>query len=292
VSTTRLAFDPRDVRGSDSFLQREFPMSAKNYQTVSALAYLHSGIVLTDIKQEMVYSRLARRLRELALRDFDGYVVRLETGWEEEASEFLNAITTNLTFYFRENHHFEYLAETVIPHLKKIHARDRRIRVWSSAASTGEEPYSIAMVLKEGFSESNWDIKILATDLDSNVLATAKAGIYHNDRIATMSKERQRRWFSPVDEEHVIVDPELAKMMTFKRLNLLHEWPMKGFFDVVFCRNVIIYFDKETQSKLFIKMHKLMGPESHLFIGHSESLLDAASLFKALGRTVYKRVGS
>jgi chemotaxis protein methyltransferase CheR len=291
MSNTKLAFDPRDVRGDDRFLQREFPMSAKNYQAISALAYKYSGIVLADIKQEMVYSRLARRLRELNFRKFDEYMAYLDADWSAEETNFLNAITTNLTHYFRENHHFEYLADNVIPMLRKSHMRDRRIRVWCNAASTGEEPYSIAMVFKEGFSESNWDIKILATDLDSNVLATAQAGIYHKDRVEAISKERKKRWFSQVDSDHVKVDGSLQDMLTFKQLNLLHDWPMKGPFDVVFCRNVIIYFDKDTQGKLFVKVHKLMGADSHLFIGHSESLLGAADKFKPLGRTVYQRLG-
>jgi chemotaxis protein methyltransferase CheR len=280
------------VRGNDSFSQREFPMSAKNYQKISALADKYSGIVLADIRQEMVYSRLARRLRELNFRRFDEYMAYLDADWSAEETNFLNAITTNLTHYFRENHHFEYLADNVIPMLRKSHMRDLRIRVWCNAASTGEEPYSIAMVFREEFSESNWDIKILATDLDSNVLATAQAGIYHKDRVEAISKERKKRWFSQVDSDHVKVDGSLQDILTFKQLNLLHDWPMKGPFDVVFCRNVIIYFDKDTQSKLFVKVHKLMGADSHLFIAHSESLLGAADKFKPLGRTVYQRLGS
>jgi chemotaxis protein methyltransferase CheR len=280
------------VRGNDSFLKREFPMSAKNYQEISALSYKFSGIVLADIKQEMVYSRLARRLRELNFRKFDEYMAYLGTDWAAEEGHFLNSITTNLTHYFRENHHFEYLADTVIPLLRKTHIRSRRIRVWCNAASTGEEPYSIAMVFKEGFTESNWDIKILATDLDSNVLATGKAGVYHKDRVASIGKTRQKRWFAEVDDEHVRVHPALQEILTFKQLNLLHDWPMKGPFDVVFCRNVIIYFDKDTQGKLFVKIHKLMAPDSHLFIGHSESLLGAADKFQPQGRTVYRRVSA
>jgi chemotaxis protein methyltransferase CheR len=292
MANRKQAFDPRDVLGNDNFLQREFPMSANNYQAISALAYKHSGIVLADIKAEMVYSRLARRLRELNFRKFDEYMAYLDSDWIAEETHFLNAITTNLTHYFRENHHFEYLADNVIPMLRKSHMRDRRIRVWCNAASTGEEPYSIAMVFKEGFPESNWDIKILATDLDSNVLATAQAGIYHKDRVEAISKERKKRWFSQVDSDRVKVDGSLQDMLTFKQLNLLHDWPMKGPFDVVFCRNVIIYFDKHTQGELFVKVHKLMDADSHLFIGHSESLLGAADKFKSLGRTVYQKLGS
>jgi len=291
MANKKLAFDPRDVLGDDRFLEREFPMSANNYQAISALAYQYSGIVLADIKAEMVYSRLARRLRELNFRKFDEYLAYLDSDWIAEEANFLNAITTNLTHYFRENHHFEYLADKVIPMLRKSHMRDRRIRVWCNAASTGEEPYSIAMVFKEGFPESNWDIKILATDLDSNVLATAQAGVYHKDRVEAISNERKKRWFSQVDSTHVKVDESLQDMLTFKQLNLLHDWPMKGPFDVVFCRNVIIYFDKHTQGQLFVKVHALMGTDSHLFIGHSESLLGAVDKFKPLGRTVYQRLG-
>ena len=266
-------------------------MSGVNYRAISALAYQHSGIVLTDAKQEMVYSRLARRLRELRLENFDQYIGLLESDWKSEETGFLNSITTNLTYFFRENHHFEYLAEVVIPELKKRHQHDRRIRVWSTAASTGEEPYSIAMVFREAFRDKSWDIRILATDLDSNVLAHARRGVYTNERVESMEPERRNKWFSQRDPEHVEVHPDLRSLLTFKQLNLLHDWPMKGPIDVVFCRNVIIYFDKETQVRLFDKVHRLMASDSWLFIGHSESLLSAATMFKTQGRTIYQRIG-
>ena len=286
-----LAFDPsKEVSGRDTFLEREFPMSAKDYRTISALAYEHSGIVLADSKQEMVYSRLSRRLRDRGVPTFSEYLKILQSNWEAEQTMFLNAITTNLTSFFRENHHFEYLAETVVPKLKQQHAKDRKIRVWSTAASTGEEPYSIAMVFREAFQVSQWDIKILATDIDSDVLSTARQGVYKFDRIEGIGDRRQKKWFQQVGKEDYQVDDSLKELLSFKKLNLLNNWPMKGPFDVVFCRNVIIYFDKETQRVLFEKMSKLMPKDSHLFIGHSESLLKVADKYESKGRTIYKRL--
>lgn len=283
------AFDPSDVKGSDAFVNREFPMSSRDFRKISAMSYKLSGIVLTDAKQEMVYSRLARRLRSLKVKRFEDYLSMVESGDRSEEVNFLNSITTNLTSFFRENHHFEYLNDITIPALKKLHATDRRIRVWCTAASTGEEPYSIAMVFRENFPvAAGWDVKILATDIDSDVLNTASQGMYAESRLEGMPARRLKRWFSKTSDGYA-VDQELKDLVTFKSLNLLHEWPMHGPFDVVFCRNVIIYFDKQTQRILFEKIQKLMPSGRFLFIGHSESLLHVSTEFESKGGTVYHR---
>ena len=278
------------VKGSNAFLGREFPMSAKNFQRISSLAYDHSGIVLSDHKQQMVYSRLARVIRKSGLENFDDYLDQLDKNWASECTPFLNAITTNLTSFFRENHHFEFLSDHVVPKLKIMHKLDKRIRVWSCAASTGEEPYSIAMVLREGFPGLDWDIKILATDLDSNVLAKARSGLYSDDRVEEIEPRRLKRWFTKLDGKNYQVDDSIRSMLTFNQLNLLDSWPMKGPVDLVFCRNVIIYFDHQTQITLFKKIHNLMAEDSHLFIGHSESLFSVTTQFRSVGRTIYQRV--
>ena len=208
-----------------------------------------------------------------------------------ETTHFLNAITTNLTSFFRENHHFDYLKETIIPALRVRNKDTKKIRVWCTAASTGEEPYSIAMVFKESLlSTREWDIKILSTDIDSNVLATAHQGIYKKAAIEGIPEVRQRKWFKPISDEEVVVDPALKEILTFKKLNLLDKWPMSGTFDVVFCRNVIIYFDKETQKKLFVRIHKQMSEDSFLLIGHSESLIKVSNQFAPQGGTIYKHI--
>ena len=284
------AFNPADVKGSDAFLDREFPMSSRDFRKISALSYKLSGIVLSDAKQEMVYSRLARRLRTLGLRRFEEYLVRVESGDPAEQENFLNSITTNLTSFFRENHHFEYLKDIAIPELRKVHAADRRIRVWCTAASTGEEPYSIAMVFREAFPASTgWDIKILATDIDSEVVNTAREGVYAQSRVDGLPSRRLKRWFSQTADGNYLVDQELKDLLTFKTLNLLDTWPMRGPFDVIFCRNVIIYFDKQTQTVLFNKIQDLMPQGRFLFIGHSESLLHVSDAFDSKGGTIYHR---
>lgn len=284
------AFNPSDVKGSDAFLGREFPMSSRDFRKISALSYKLSGIVLSDAKQEMVYSRLARRLRVLGIQRFEQYMEVIESGDKAEQEHFLNSITTNLTSFFRENHHFEYLKDIAIPALRKVHAADRRIRVWCSAASTGEEPYSIAMVFRESFpASSGWDIKILATDIDSEVVNTAKQGVYAQNRVDGMPEKRLKRWFTKTPSGHYEVEQELKNMLTFKTLNLLHSWPMHGPFDVVFCRNVIIYFDKQTQCELFEKIQQMMPADRFLFIGHSESLLHVSDAFDSKGGTIYHK---
>ena len=289
------AFDPTTVQGSDSFMGREFPMTAADFRKISAMSYAMSGIVLSDAKQEMVYSRLARRVRSLKLKNFKEYLTLIDkpaagSPGAIETEHFLNSITTNLTSFFRESHHFDYLRDTAIPHLLQLHRVDKRIRVWCCAASTGEEPYLIAMTFREAVPNiDDWDIKILATDIDSDVVAKAAAGRYSENVIGDLDPGRLKKWFR-FDGDKYEVHPKLKSLLTFKTLNLLHDWPMRGPFDVVFCRNVIIYFDKHTQRHLFKRMDALMPSGRYLFIGHSESLLHVSNEFKSQGGTVYHRV--
>jgi chemotaxis protein methyltransferase CheR len=264
---------------------KEFDFNARDFERVRGLIYKRAGISLADSKQEMVYSRLARRLRATGISSFMKYLDELEAGrLGDEWESFTNALTTNLTSFFRESHHFPLLAE---------HVKNKRdLTIWCSAASTGEEPYSIAMTLCEAFNTLTPPATIIATDIDTNVLAAGANGVYTMDRLDKMSPERQRRFFlkGKGDKEGMArVRPELRNMITFKQLNLLaDQWPVTGPFDVIFCRNVMIYFDKATQRKILSRFVPLMKPDALLFAGHSENFLYVSDSLKLRGKTVYE----
>jgi chemotaxis protein methyltransferase CheR len=274
--------------------EREFEFTDEHFAKIRAFVTAHTGIVLTDIKKDMVYGRLSKRVRKQFDGSFDAFCDAIEADDHEQQDFLINAITTNLTSFFRENHHFEYLKNTVIPELMQLNQRTRKIRIWSAGCSTGEEPYSIAIALHEAIPDiRNWDVKILATDLDANVVAQGESGVYKYERISALDESRQKRWFQMGKGDNagmVRVKPILNEMISFKRLNLLHEWPMRGPFDVIFCRNVVIYFDKETQQKLFDRYANIIIPHGHLFIGHSETLFKVTDRFKLLGNTIYRQV--
>ena len=265
---------------------RIFDFTARDFARVRALIYKQAGISLGEGKQEMVYSRLARRLRAKGLTSFGTYLDGLESGADSEEWEaFTNALTTNLTSFFREAHHFPILFE----HLRSAKGS---LSVWCSASSTGEEPYSIAMTACEAFGSLTPPVSIIATDIDTNVLDTAANGIYTTDRIDKMAPDRVKKFFlrgKGQREGLIRVRPELRKLITFKPLNLLApSWPLGGEFDVIFCRNVMIYFDKPTQSKILSRFAPLLKPEGLLFAGHSENFLHVTDAFKLRGKTVYE----
>jgi chemotaxis protein methyltransferase CheR len=267
----------------------DFPLSQAEFDRIRMLVREHTGISLAESKRQLVYGRLARRLRALKLTSFSEYIELLEQGEPDELEEFVNAVTTNLTSFFREPHHFEFLAQQLLPAVVASNAL-RRLRIWCCAASTGEEPYSIAMVLRECQPlTTGWDVKLLATDLDSNVLAHGRKGVYTRDRFTAMGAKRLARFFEDRGDKLSAVE-ELRQLITFKQLNLMHEWPMKGPFDAIFCRNVIIYFDKETQRALFERMAMLQRPGDYLFLGHSESLYRVSDRYELIGRTIYRRL--
>ena len=265
---------------------REFSFSTADFERVRKLIYQHAGISLSPVKQDMVYSRLARRLRATGKSSFADYLDALEKNGGDEWERFVNSLTTNLTSFFREPHHFPIFAE----HLHKLGTR-RPIRVWCSAASTGEEPYSIAITVAETFGSNTSHVSIMASDLDTNVLATAQKGVYPIERVEKLSPERLRKFFlrgTGAQEGYVSVRPELKNMIQFQRINLLDQnYPIKGPVDVIFCRNVMIYFDKPTQYKILSRFAPLMQADGLMFAGHSESFLHAADLFKSQGKTVY-----
>lgn len=263
-----------------------FEFTPRDFARVRALIYKQAGISLGESKQEMVYSRLARRLRAKGLSSFEAYLDGLESGRDsEEWVAFTNALTTNLTSFFREAHHFPILAE---------HMRNKKasLSIWCSAASTGEEPYSIAMTACEAFGTLTPPVTIIATDIDTNVLETAANGVYPAERIDKMAQDRIKRFFQRGRGERsglVRVRPELRQLVSFKPLNLLAgSWPVSGPFDVVFCRNVMIYFDKPTQGQILARFAPLMKPDGLLFAGHSENFMYASDAFKLRGKTVYE----
>ena len=262
----------------------EFTFSVGDFQRVQKLIYQRAGISLHDGKRAMVYSRLSRRLRETGHTDFGEYLDTLERAGDAEWQEFVNCLTTNLTSFFREEHHFHALAEV-------LQANPQRpLRVWCNAASTGEEPYSIAMTLQEAGSAS---ARLLATDIDTKVLATAQRGVYAADARGLAPARLARHFLRGKGSNtgFIRVKPELARMIEFRTFNLMApSWSLGDPFDMIFCRNVMIYFDHATQRKVLERMHEVLKPQGLLFVGHSENFTDSRDLFHLRGKTIYERV--
>jgi chemotaxis protein methyltransferase CheR len=266
----------------------EFKFGAADFERVRRLIHHRAGISLHDGKRAMVYSRLSRRLRETGERSFASYLDGLEraTGaaGDGEWQEFVNCLTTNLTSFFREEHHFHALAEAVRP------LAGKPLRLWCNAASTGEEPYSIAMTLQESGAAS---ARLLATDIDTRVLATAQRGVYAADARGLTSQRLQRHFLrgKGTNAGFIRAKPELARMIEFRTFNLMApSWSLGEPFDMVFCRNVMIYFDHATQRKVLERIHAVMAPHGLLFVGHSENFTDSRDLFLLRGKTIYERV--
>ena len=266
---------------------REFSWTDADFDRVQAMIYKRAGISLHDGKHAMVYSRLSRRLRETGYQSFREYLGWLESTDSPEWQEFVNALTTNLTSFFRENHHFEVFAD-----LLKSRPAGSPWRVWCSAASTGEEPYSIAITALEALGAST-QFSLAASDIDSKVLATAQQGVYRLDGMKGIDAQRMQRFFlrgKAGNDGMVRVKPELSRMIRFLIVNLIHDdWPFSEPFDVVFCRNVMIYFDAQTQRKVLERIHRVMKPGATLFVGHAENFSDSRDLFVLKGKTVYER---
>jgi len=275
---------------SNVIQQREFCFTDAHFKKVKTVLYAHAGIVLANNKQDMAYNRLVRRIRDLNLENFDQYLEDIESDINE-FSLFINAMTTNLTAFFRESHHFDFIAKTIIPQVAL--SGKRRLRIWSAGCSLGEEPYSLAMaLLSSGQDMRNWDVRILATDIDSDVLNKAKLGVYAEERVAGLPRGYLSKFFLKGKGNRagdVQARAELREMITFKYLNLMEQWPLKGPLDFIFCRNVMIYFDKKTQAKLLERMAALLKPDGYLFVGHSEALARHDSHFKLIGKTIYQK---
>jgi chemotaxis protein methyltransferase CheR len=266
--------------------EREFLFTENEFQRIRKMIYEHAGINLSEAKKDMVYSRLGRRLRANGLATFSEYLALLETNDKTEWEAFVNSLTTNLTSFFREAHHFPLLST----HIGKIKNR-RPLQLWCSAASTGEEPYTMAITMMELFNSLTPPVTILATDLDTTVLKKAATGVYPMERVEKLPPAILKRYFlkgSGQNEGNVLVRKELRDLITFRQLNLLDaKWPPMGPFDAIFCRNVMIYFDKQTQYSILKKFIPVMHNDALLFAGHSESFQNAADLFTIRGKTVY-----
>ncbi len=272
--------------------QREFEYTWEDFEYLRSLSNRFSGIVVGDEKFDMFYSRLTRRLRALNLTSFRQYCHFLEQHHSQEFAEFINAITTNLTAFFREQHHFDYLRTTLIPELLQS-KNERRITAWSAGCSTGEEAYSLAITLLENV-PADWQIDILATDIDTRVLKTAIAGEYFYERCSGLTPEMLQCWFKKgigKNQGKIKVKPALKQIVNFRQLNLIADWPddLKPF-DFIFCRNVLIYFDRMTKERLIQRFSHLLPVGSRLFIGHSESMHQLDVCFKAVGNTIYQRI--
>ncbi|CAK0754933.1 chemotaxis protein methyltransferase [Gammaproteobacteria bacterium] len=274
------------TRSAASDPLHQFTLSEADFTRVRELAYRLAGISLGPHKRDMVYSRLVRRLRALNLNSFRVYLDQVEKGGAEVQS-FLNALTTNLTYFFREEHHFPIL----VRHAQARAAQGGVVRVWSAASSTGEEPYSMAIALAEGFNTLTPPVRLLATDIDTDVLKRAQAGIYPLDAVNRLPATSLRRFFlrgTGQQEGYARVRPEIQNLVTFRQLNLLAEtWEVEPPLDAIFCRNVMIYFDKPTQREVVEGFVRVLAPDGLLFMGHAESLQHASDLVKPLGQTVY-----
>lgn len=271
----------------------EFRFEQKEFRYIADLVKNQTGIVLADHKKNMVYSRLVRRLRALGLRNFEGYCALLEGNRaSDEMGNFINAITTNLTRFFREPHHFEHLSQKMKEQFENSPA-GTRIRIWSAGCSSGEEPYTIAMAVSATLDKlAKHDFRILATDLDTSMVSHAARGHYEARDIEGIPDALRRRWVSQSADGGFAVKAGLQQHITFKKLNLLHKWPMKGKFDAIFCRNVMIYFDNPTKDELLRRFHDYLAPGGWLYIGHAETILEQRDRFIPMGKTIYQRAGS
>lgn len=284
--TQKAALDGGDS-GASGMQGREFVWTDSDFDRVQTMIYKRAGISLHDGKHAMVYSRLSRRLRETGFQSFRDYLSWLESTDGPEWQEFVNALTTNLTSFFREQHHFDIFSD-----LLKSKTSDHPWRVWCSAASTGEEPYSIVMTALDTLGPRA-NFSLTASDIDSKVLAAAKQGVYRLEGLKGIDSERMQRYFlrgKGGNEGMVMTKPELRKSIEFLIVNLIRDdWPFRDSFDVVFCRNVMIYFDAQTQRQVLERIYKVMKPGALLFVGHAENFSDSRDLFVLKGKTVYER---
>lgn len=286
------------ARGACAVAGEPVPLGAPEFRFLRGFVRERLGISLGEHKAQLVQGRLARRLRALRLPDYAAYCELLRADPDRELGELASAISTNVTAFFREPHHFDLLADKLLPDwLARKRRRGDRLRIWSAGCSTGEEPYAIAMVLAEVLERHGLqqvDAKILATDISPRALAAARSGVYPVDKLDGISESRRRRWMVECSGEragHVAVHPRLRELVSVRPLNLMHDWPMHGPFDAIFCRNVVIYFDQPGKQRLFRRFADMLPTGGHLFLGHSESMHGADAGFELAGRTAYRKQG-
>lgn len=264
---------------------------AEHFRTIAQIAHRDAGLVLPQDKAPMVLARIAKRMRSLGMRDLAQYCKLLaDPDAAAERHELIFVLTTNVTSFMREAHHFETLREQLLPDLVETARKGGKVRLWSAGCSSGQEPYSLAMILLDLMPDAaRHDVRILATDIDPYVLRTAREGVYSDSQIDSLPGNRRAQHFHASPLGHS-ASPALRDLISFRELNLIGSWPMRGTFDVIFCRNVVIYFDRETQSRLWSRLHAALSPGGHLFLGHSERI-DArhAELFTTVGTTTYRK---
>lgn len=271
----------------------EFLLTTEDFRKIAHILHSHAGIALNEGKAALVYSRLAKRLRALGLQNFRQYCALIEDVAEvDERQAMTAALTTNVTRFFREPHHFDHLRDQVMPELAARARAGGRVRMWSAACSNGQEPYSMAITILAALPEAaDLDVKILATDIDPYMIAEGKAGLYREDSVAPVPPEPRRRWFTKIQAEdgpRWSVSDDLRALVSYRELNLMGDWPMRGRFDVIFCRNVVIYFDEPTQERIWQRFTPLMNPGATLYIGHSERVTGpATNVLETSGLTTY-----
>ena len=283
----------------ESLVEGEFVFTSEDFRRIAHILHSHAGIALHEGKAALVYSRLAKRLRALGLRSFRDYCSLID-GIEgvDERQAMTAALTTNVTRFYREPHHFDHLRDVVMPVLAERARRGERVRLWSAACSNGQEPYSMAMtVLSVLPNAADLDVRILATDIDPNMVAEGAAGLYVEEALDAAPPLLRHRYFEkagmgPLGRPMLSAGPELRDLVSFRELNLIGDWPMRGKFDVIFCRNVVIYFDDETQERVWNRFLPAMTADGVLYIGHSERVSGPASAkLRTSGLTTYQRVG-
>lgn len=272
---------------------REYQFTDRDFQTIASLAHRTYGLHLQPSKKPLVYSRLTKRLRALDLPDFESYCALLsDPKGHEEQSHLLSALTTNVTHFFRERHHFTHLRESILPDLIEKARRGNPVRIWSSACSAGQEAYSIAAMIRDACPDiARLDVKLLATDVDPQMIQKARNAQYDREQASAIPDEYKRLMIDEVESgPHFRIRQDLMSLVTFGELNLIADWPMRRLFDVVFCRNAAIYFDKDTQARLWQRFADVLHDDGHLMIGHSERLSGPAENdFRSVAITTYQR---
>lgn len=278
-----------------SIVEGEYPFTQRNFDHIATFLRENTGISLNQAKAALVYSRLAKRLRLLGIGNFDDYCRYVESAeGAAEQNEMVNALTTNVTRFYREPHHFEHLRNEVMPRLTHAAKQGKKVRLWSAACSSGEEPYSMALTTLDAFSDvERYDVKILATDIDAKIVARARQGVYRDEAVEPIPAAIRERWMTRErqgDAKLWRVKDAVRSLVTFNELNLIGNWPMRGQFDVIFCRNVVIYFEEDTQALIWRRFKEVMTPDARLYIGHSERI-DVPG-FESAGLTIYKAGGA
>lgn len=278
----------------DCLVNGEYPLTRKDLSDIAGMIYSDAGIALNETKASLVYSRLSKRLRQIGLRSFKDYCSLVgSVDGADERREMLSFLTTNFTRFFRENHHFDHLRTEVLPELIARAKSGGRVRIWSAGCSDGQEPYSIALTVLGALpNAAAMDIRILATDIDPKIIAQAKAGVYDAQSIETVDANMRKQFFTLSGDRRFQISDQVKQLITFRELNLMAQWPFRGPFDVIFCRNVVIYFDEPTQARIWVRYADLLPPGGHLYIGHSERLSgDGKDRFDNTAITTYRHKG-